>query len=756
MRVQHVADGEVDARSTSLGLARIAYQAWLPEGVASVGAIPAARRVLAYPGWLDNSGSFAPLAPLLARGGYAVVALDPPGCGRSSHRSSAAWYHDFEEVALIAQCADLLWGDGAPFIALGHSRGSNISAMLCGALPHRVRACVLIESSLGMAGTYISNLPQLGDRRLFRFRNCLDMNKRNRGRVPRRFDNMEEAVLHNLENPIFPKSRQVAQAIVARHVGPVEDGKMAFCHDTRTYGQGQSRLVGFDANVAFLAQIRCPVLLLAATEAIILDTLPGVHASVDAAVDVCSKRFRRFGPLPVSIVRAYVEDMHRRVGAIRDFSLVAVAGQHHMHGDDPATCAAAILPWLELALQRSRPTALPADPRSASIAAAAVHYHLEAAHEEEEEVAVAATAHEGNKASAAASAATAAASAATAAAAQEEEEDASAELALQLNGLQLAAKVWGDAKRGDPGKRVLAVCSALDNAASWTRLAQRMCAGDEGMCVVAVDPPGLGRSAQGVPSDYGLSGSELAALLVEVAEQLGWADKPFGLWAHGSGAEAALYLAGSLPERVAGVMLLDPAAACVPDHELPAEMSHYYESHKQQQRLPPPARSLRALALRLERDPVFPRSGATAALLAARSAVRQLDDDGAELWRRGEDPRVWSYRAPGGLPLPASAFADALRAVEAPVTVLLPDRSPLARHAHRERVLAELGALPAPKLRVVHLRGASHAHSCDVASVLPLLQGWLKELDESHQQDEQGQQPGTQAAPAPRSARAKL
>ncbi len=46
------------------------------------------------------------------------------------------------------------------------------------------------------------------------------------------------------------------------------------------------------------------------------------------------------------------------------------------------------------------------------------------------------------------------------------------------------------------------------------------------------------------------------------------------------------YLAGSLPERVAGVMLLDPAAACVPDHELPAEMSHCYESHKQQQRLP--------------------------------------------------------------------------------------------------------------------------------------------------------------------------
>ncbi len=50
------------------------------------------KRILAYPGWLDNAGSYDALAPVLVNEGYYVLAVDPVGCGKSSHLSQQVRY----------------------------------------------------------------------------------------------------------------------------------------------------------------------------------------------------------------------------------------------------------------------------------------------------------------------------------------------------------------------------------------------------------------------------------------------------------------------------------------------------------------------------------------------------------------------------------------------------------------------------------------------------------------------------------------
>lgn len=83
------------------GTLTIAAKVWSPAGHGllcgdttcdSVSPEPT-KRVLAWPGWLDNAGSFDNLAPLMVQdGGYTIVCVDPPGCGRSDHLPKTAQY----------------------------------------------------------------------------------------------------------------------------------------------------------------------------------------------------------------------------------------------------------------------------------------------------------------------------------------------------------------------------------------------------------------------------------------------------------------------------------------------------------------------------------------------------------------------------------------------------------------------------------------------------------------------------------------
>ena len=51
------------------------------------------RRVLMWPGKLDNAAVFNELGAKLAAAGFSCVAVDPPGCGMSAHRKSCDYYN---------------------------------------------------------------------------------------------------------------------------------------------------------------------------------------------------------------------------------------------------------------------------------------------------------------------------------------------------------------------------------------------------------------------------------------------------------------------------------------------------------------------------------------------------------------------------------------------------------------------------------------------------------------------------------------
>jgi pimeloyl-ACP methyl ester carboxylesterase len=99
-------------------------------------------------GWLDQSGSFDPLAALLAERGFRAIALDLRGHGDSSWAGAGAYYHLVEYLGdLDGVLAALgLFAPGAPPVRLvGHSLGATIALLYAAARPGRLLHATLLD-----------------------------------------------------------------------------------------------------------------------------------------------------------------------------------------------------------------------------------------------------------------------------------------------------------------------------------------------------------------------------------------------------------------------------------------------------------------------------------------------------------------------------------------------------------------------------------------------------------------------------------
>ncbi|MQU05671.1 alpha/beta fold hydrolase [Pseudomonas helleri] len=120
------------------------------------------------------------------------------------------------------------------------------------------------------------------------------------------------------------------------------------------------------------------------------------------------------------------------------------------------------------------------------------------------------------------------------------------EIRLSLPHIELAAHIFGP----QDGLPVIALHGWLDNANSFARLAPKL----SGLRIVAVDFAGHGHSDHR-PRGAGYALADYAFDVLCVAEQLGW--KQFALLGHSLGAIVSVIIAGSFPERVTRMALID-------------------------------------------------------------------------------------------------------------------------------------------------------------------------------------------------------
>lgn len=121
-----------------------------------------ARPLLLAHGGLDFARTYDVFAPLLAAGGWRVVAWDQRGHGDSEHAVLYSWAGDVRDaVAVLDSVTD------QPVPVIGHSKGGSLMMELADALPHRVAAVVNLD---GLPSS--RNMPDVPDRERTRMRHA--------------------------------------------------------------------------------------------------------------------------------------------------------------------------------------------------------------------------------------------------------------------------------------------------------------------------------------------------------------------------------------------------------------------------------------------------------------------------------------------------------------------------------------------------------------------------------------------------------
>jgi pimeloyl-ACP methyl ester carboxylesterase len=177
------------------------------------------------------------------------------------------------------------------------------------------------------------------------------------------------------------------------------------------------------------------------------------------------------------------------------------------------------------------------------------------------------------------------------------------ELTLELPHLRLAAREWGPAD----GQPVLALHGWLDNSASFDRLAPLL----PELHLVALDLTGHGRSEHRHSSTVHHF-IDWAPEVLAVADHLGW--QTFSLLGHSMGAGISTLVAGTFPDRLRRLVLLEGAGPLAADaSRAPKQLASALEDEGRVSEKPPR---------------LFPDLEAA---VAARLRDSDLDTEGAEL-----------------------------------------------------------------------------------------------------------------------------
>lgn len=262
------------------------------------------------------------------------------------------------------------------------------------------------------------------------------------------------------------------------------------------------------------------------------------------------------------------------------------------------------------------------------------------------------------------------------------------EIRLSLPHIELAAHIFGP----QDGLPVIALHGWLDNANSFARLAPKL----SGLRIVAVDFAGHGHSDHR-PRGAGYALADYAFDVLCVAEQLGW--KQFALLGHSLGAIVSVIIAGSFPERVTRLALIDGIVLrSGPDIDAAENMGKALEAqlahgHKRKSVHPTLDRAIEA---RMKGMVAVSREAAE--LLAQRGL---MPVPGGYSWR--SDSRL---TLPSPLRLTDAQAMSFVRRVTCPTTLVVAEEGMLASHPEL------LDRLP---FTLERLSGGHHLHLNDEA-----------------------------------------
>lgn len=100
------------------------------------------RPILASHGWQDNAGTFALLAPVLSKH-VAILAIDLPGHGRSSHYPVGCIYHTLDYVSAIGEI--MLYFRWPKISLIAHSMSSAVIFHFTSLFPEAVDMIISID-----------------------------------------------------------------------------------------------------------------------------------------------------------------------------------------------------------------------------------------------------------------------------------------------------------------------------------------------------------------------------------------------------------------------------------------------------------------------------------------------------------------------------------------------------------------------------------------------------------------------------------
>ena len=195
---------------------------------------------------------------------------------------------------------------------------------------------------------------------------------------------------------------------------------------------------------------------------------------------------------------------------------------------------------------------------------------------------------------------------------------------VQLENLCLAVKIWGTSDKGIP---ILAVHGWLDNANSFAELAEQL----NGFQIIAVDLPGHGLSEHRSTGVYHFI--DYVADMIELVDTLDL--QKVMLMGHSLGAGIAALVAGTIPDRVERLILIEGFGPLTNlDQNAPQMLKQALEDANQNVRHPPRTYPDFATPLMLRAkisnlDPEVIRS------LVSRG-LKQIEDG----WQWRADPRL--------------------------------------------------------------------------------------------------------------------